>query len=133
MQRFADERTADMEEDDYVQTFFEFRKAFFIAARVPKGRGVNPPGSRAFLVDFVGLSGDSGGGGGEKGEKKLLDALAYMMYDYVGCVVETAIRTRTGGRLVSIADGTEYVRIKRDALRGICGVGRGGGALARRN
>lgn len=56
-QRFADERTASMEEEDYVNTFFEFRKAFFMSARggghkakAAKARGKSCPGSKAFLV-----------------------------------------------------------------------------------
>ena len=95
-----------MKEDEYVQTFFEFRKAFFLGKKSKKERGPNPSGSRAFLARYLGLGGNSDGGGGEARGKKLLDALAYMMYDYVGRVVETAIRTRTGGRLLSIASGT---------------------------
>lgn len=46
----------------------------------------------------------------EAGDKKLLEALAYMMYDHVGRVVEAAIRKRTGGRLVSGASGESSAR-----------------------
>lgn len=90
-----------MEEADYVQTFFEFRKAFFLG-KAKKRKGASPSGSRAFLERYLGLSGKND----ETAGRKLLEALAYMMYDYVGRVVETAIRTRTGGRLVCIASGT---------------------------
>lgn len=52
---FADERTAAMEEEDYVNTFFEFRKAFFLSVRMRGssargGKRKNPPGSRGYLV-----------------------------------------------------------------------------------
>lgn len=54
IQRFADERTVGMEEEDYVKTFFEFRKAFFLKGRCrtnPHGdKKKHPPGSRPFLV-----------------------------------------------------------------------------------
>lgn len=46
-----------MEEEDYVNTFFEFRKAFFMSARggghrarQAKAKGKSCPGSRVFLV-----------------------------------------------------------------------------------
>eukprot|EP00903_Cladosiphon_okamuranus_P006424 g6286.t1 len=101
--RFADERTASMEEDDYVNTFFEFRKAFFMSHRggghtvkVAKARGESCPGSRVFLARYLGLDADCT----EAGDRKLLEILAYMLYDHVGRVVEAAIRKRSGGRLV---------------------------------
>lgn len=55
IQSFADERTVGMEEEDYVKTFFEFRKAFFLKGRSrtnPHGakEKKHPPGSRPFLV-----------------------------------------------------------------------------------
>lgn len=84
-----------MGEEVYVQTFFEFRKAFFLGGRKSKGKTMQ--GSRPFLAKYLGLT----AGCREARDKKLLDAMAYMMYDYVGVVVETAIRARTGGRLVS--------------------------------
>lgn len=53
-QTFADDRTANMEEEDYVNTFFEFRRAFFLTGRQRAKSRVSkkkyPPGSRAFLV-----------------------------------------------------------------------------------
>lgn len=88
-----------MDNETYTQTFFGYRKAFFLVART---RGHVVPGSRGYFVKYLGV-----GGCKESNDKKLLDALAYMMYDYVGVVVETAIRTRSGGRLVSVASG-EY-------------------------
>ncbi|CAM9801048.1 unnamed protein product [Ectocarpus sp. 12 AP-2014] len=97
--RFADERTVGMEEEDYVKTFFEFRKAFFLKGRCRTNphadKKKHPPGSRPFLASYLELQDSQ-----EAKDKKLLEALAFMMYDYVGRVIEGAIRKRTGGRLV---------------------------------
>lgn len=41
----------------------------------------------------------------EAGDKKLLEALAYMLHDFVGRVVEAAIRKRAGGQLVCDTEG----------------------------
>lgn len=87
-----------MDEEEYISTFFEFRKAFFLAGRGPRRKGT--VGTRPYLAKYLGLDGCV-----EGTEKKLLEAMAYMMYDYVGLVVETAIRARTGGRLVPICGG----------------------------
>lgn len=88
-----------MEEGDYVDMYFEYRKAFFLVSR--GGRKDSTPGSRKYFLDFVGLDDKSR----EAKSRKTLDALAYMMYDYVGLVVETAIRQRNGGRLVALPEG----------------------------
>lgn len=93
-----------MEEDVYVEKFFECRKAFFLTkqmARRPKA-----PGSRPYLVKYLGFKGHR-----ESGDKPLLHALAYMLYDYVGLVVETALRKRTGGPLVSTAEGERRLHL----------------------
>lgn len=59
------------------------------------------PTPDARQVNYLGLKPDSK----EARDKKLLEALAYMMYDHVGRVVEAAIRKRTGGRLVCDTSG----------------------------
>lgn len=58
------------------------------------------PGSRLYLANYIGL-----GKSKEGKDRKLLEALGYIMYDYVGLLVETAIRKRTGGRLEALPKG----------------------------
>ena len=90
-----------MPEDEYLHTFSEFRRAFFIVGRGKGLKGKDTPGSLGYLADYLGIEKNAE----ERKDKKLMQALAYMMYDFVGVLVETAIRKRTGGRLVSIASG----------------------------
>lgn len=94
--------TADMEDEDYVDMYFEHRKAFFIAAR--GSRRDAQPGSRGYFVNYLGLKGSR-----EGKCRKLLDALAFILYDYVGLVVEIAIRRRNGGRLVLLPSGIPFI------------------------
>lgn len=96
--RFADDTTADMEEASYVRLYSECRKAFFIMPR--SWRRPSQPGSRRYFVKYLGLADSK-----EGTDRKLLDALAYMMYDYVGLLVENSIRNRTGGRLEALPKG----------------------------
>lgn len=98
---FADEMTLNMPEEEYLQTFSEYRKAFFLNGKRNNKRS---PGSTFYLADYLGMEEKCP----ERKDRKLMQALAYMMYDFVGLVVETAIRKRTGGRLVSIASGALY-------------------------
>lgn len=98
---FADEMTLNMPEEEYLQTFSEYRKAFFLTGKRSTKSNRRSPGSTLYLADYLGMEEKCP----ERKDKKLMQALAYMMYDFVGVVVETAIRKRTGGRLVSIASG----------------------------
>lgn len=90
-----------MDEDAYLQMFFEYRRAFFVATR---GRKRGPQtGSPRFLANYIGLGASST----EGKDRKLLEAVAFLMYDYVGRVVEAAIRRRRGGRLEAIPQGEQ--------------------------